>query len=94
MIIIVPALNYDDTPDAMVDDDAVAVVTIASAMSRNTALPSSTWMAMQRTSSADADPSSSPWPSLHILPPWGGPPHRGCLPPLSSLSFCRKNFDF
>ncbi len=60
MIVVVPAPNDDDAPDAMVDDDAVAVLTSASAMSRDTALLSS------------ADPSSSPWPYSRIFPPQGG----------------------
>jgi hypothetical protein len=45
VIIIVPAPNNDDTHDMTVDDNAVAIATIASAMSRNAALPSSTWAA-------------------------------------------------
>jgi hypothetical protein len=64
VIIVVPAPNDDD--------NAVAVMTIASAMSRNAALPSSIWMAMRHTSLADANPSSLPWPS-------------SCFPPLRGV---------
>jgi hypothetical protein len=71
MIIVVPAPNDDD--------NAVTVGTIASAMSRNAALPSSTWMAAQHTSLADADPSSLPWPFSRSPPSQRGLPHRGCL---------------
>jgi hypothetical protein len=60
MIVIVPTPNEDNVPNKMVDDDVVAVKTVASAMSRNAALPLSTWMAVQRTSLADANPSSLP----------------------------------
>jgi hypothetical protein len=72
MIVLVPALNDNDTPNAVVDDDVIAVATIPSAVSRNAALPLSTWMAAQRTSSADTNPSLLPWPSLHISPSQGG----------------------
>jgi hypothetical protein len=58
MIIIVPAPNDKDAPNAMVDNNVVAIATVASAMSRKAASPPSTWTAVQRTSSAGADPSS------------------------------------
>ncbi len=45
MIIIVHAPNDNHAPNVMVDDNVVAVTTIAMAMSRNVALPSSTWTA-------------------------------------------------
>jgi hypothetical protein len=63
MILTASTPNDDDTPNATVGTNAFAVMTVASAMSRNAALLSSTWTAVQCTSSADADPSSSPWPS-------------------------------
>jgi hypothetical protein len=39
MIVIVPAPNNNDAPNVTVDNNAVVVATIASAMSRNAALP-------------------------------------------------------
>jgi hypothetical protein len=42
MIIIVPTPNNNNARDATVDDNEVAIVTVASAMSRNAVLPSST----------------------------------------------------
>jgi hypothetical protein len=42
MIVVVPAPNYDDAPDATVDDNVVTVAIVTSAMSRNAASPSST----------------------------------------------------
>ena len=50
------------------NDNAVAVATVASAMSRDAMLLLSTWTAVQHTSSADSDPSSLPWPSKRISP--------------------------
>ncbi len=47
MIIVVLAPNDNDAPDATIDDHAGTVGTVASAMSRNAALPSSTWTAAQ-----------------------------------------------
>ncbi len=44
-IVIVPAPNNNDPPNASVDNDEVLVATVASAMRRNTTLPSSTWTA-------------------------------------------------
>ncbi len=46
MIIVVPAPNNYDAPDMMVDNDTVAIATVASAMSRNAVLPPSTWIAV------------------------------------------------
>jgi hypothetical protein len=85
MIIIILASNNNDAPDATVDNDAVAIGTVALTMSRNALFPSSTWTAVQRTSLADANPSSLSWPSLCIFPPQGGLPHCGRPPPLSPL---------
>ncbi len=45
MIIILHAPNNNNAPNVMVDDNVVAVTTIAMAMSRNAALPSPTWTA-------------------------------------------------
>jgi hypothetical protein len=86
MIVVIPAPNNDDTPDATVDDDMVVVATVASTMSRNAVLLSSTWTAVRRTSLADVNPSFSPRPSSRNFPPrGGGPPCRGHLSP--SLSW-------
>ncbi len=42
MIVVVPAPNNDNAPNVTVDDKAVVVVTVTSAMRRNAASPSST----------------------------------------------------
>jgi hypothetical protein len=42
MIIVSPTPNKDDTPNATVDNNVVMIAMVASAMSRNAALPPST----------------------------------------------------
>jgi hypothetical protein len=68
MFVIVPTPNNNVAPNATFYNNAVTVATVSFAMSRNATSLSSIWTAARRTSLADSDPSSLPWPSLHSPP--------------------------